>query len=160
MAGGRKRHVAGAAAAGALAVAGTFGAAVAGTFGAAPAAATVTGQGDVRTFGNSILVTMLNIDSTTDAPTRCATVVFDTAGRPVITDLQEIYDGGLGIWWTTMPTETLHLAGQYTGSADYRVTTECRDDDGVVRLADTVVTLPEGEFVGNPPRYSELFGPF
>ncbi|BCN79454.1 hypothetical protein [Prescottella equi] len=152
MAEGRKRHVAGAAAAGALAVAGTFG--------AAPAAATVTGQGDVRTFGNSILVTMLNIDSTTDAPARCATVVFDTAGRPVITDLQEIHDGGLGIWWTTMPTETLHLAGQYTGSADYRVTTECRDDDGVVRLADTVVTLPEGELVGNPPRYSELFGPF
>lgn len=152
MAGGRKRHVAGAATAGALAVAGTFG--------AAPAAATVPGQGDVRTFGNSILVTMLNIDSTTDAPARCATVVFDTAGRPVITDLQEIYDGGLGIWWTTMPTETLHLAGQYTGSADYRVTTECRDDDGVVRLADTVVTLPEGELVGNPPRYSELFGPF
>ncbi|CBH49012.1 hypothetical protein [Prescottella equi] len=152
MAGGRKRHVAGAAAAGALAVAETFG--------AAPAAATVTGQGDVRTFGNSILVTMLNIDSTTDAPARCATVVFDTAGRPVITDLQEIYDGGLGIWWTTMPTETLHLAGQYTGSADYRVTTECRDDDGVVRLADTVVTLPEGELVGNPTRYSELFGPF
>ncbi|QDP10187.1 3-oxoacyl-ACP synthase [Prescottella equi] len=154
MAGGRKRHFAGAAAAGALAVAGTFGAAP------AAATATVTGQGDVRTFGNSILVTMLNIDSTTDAPARCATVVFDTAGRPVITDLQEIYDGGLGIWWTTMPTETLHLAGQYTGSADYRVTTECRDDDGVVRLADTVVTLPEGELVGNPTRYSELFGPF
>lgn len=150
MTGGRKRYVT--AAAGALAVAGTFG--------AAPAAATVTGQGDVRTFGNSILVTLQNVDSSTDTPTRCATAVFDTADRPVITNLQEIYDGGFGIWWTTMPTETLHLAGHYTDSADYRVTSECRDDDGVVRLADTVVTLPEGELVGNPPRYSELFGPF
>lgn len=128
--------------------------------GAAPAAATVTGQGDVRTFGNSILVTLQNIDSTTDTPARCATVVFDTADQPVITNLQDIYDGGIGLWWTTMPTETLHLAGRYTDSADYRVTTECRDDDGVVGLTDTVVTLPEGELVGNPPRYSELFGPF
>lgn len=40
--------------------------AVAGMFGAAPAAATVTGQGDVRTFGDSILVILQNIDSTTD----------------------------------------------------------------------------------------------
>lgn len=151
MTGRRMRHII-AAAAGALVVAGFLG--------TGPASATVTGQGDVQTFGNSILVTLQNIDSSTDAPTRCATVVFDSADQPVITNLQEIYDGGLGIWWTTMPTETLHLAGQYTDSADYRVTTECRDDDGVVQLTDTVVTLPEGELVGNPPRYSDLFGPF
>lgn len=151
MSGLRKQH----------AVAGAVAAiAVTGMLGASPASATVTGQADVRTFGNSILVIVQNVDSTTEAPTLCATVAFDTNGQPVITNLQEILDGGVGIWWTTMPTETLHLAGQYTDSADYRVTTECRDDDGAVRLADTVVTLPEGELVGNPPRYSQLFGAF
>ncbi|PTR31982.1 hypothetical protein C8K36_1011028 [Rhodococcus sp. OK519] len=147
----RVRHVVGSAA-GAIALAGTLG--------AAPASATVTGQADVRTFGNSILVTLQNIDSTTDTPAQCASVAFDTDDQPVITNLMEIYDGGIGIWWTTMPHETLHLAGEYTDSADYRVTVECRDDDGVARMADTVVTLPEGDLVGNPSRYSELFGAF
>ncbi|MCL2533756.1 MAG: 3-oxoacyl-ACP synthase [Nocardiaceae bacterium] len=136
------------------------GLALAGVLCAPTASATVTGQGDVRTFGNSVLVTLQNIESTTDAPALCATVVSDSNDEAVITNLQEIYDGGIGVWWTTMPTATLHLAGQYTDSADYRVVSQCRDDDGAVQLADTVVTLPEGQLVGNPPRYSELFGPF
>lgn len=132
----------------------------AGILAATPAAAAVTGQGDARNFGNSILVTLQNIRSTTDELSRCALLVHTTGDIPVIAQLMEIYDGGVGVWWTTMPNEELHLAGQYTDSADHRVTVDCQDTDGDVRLVDTVVTLPEGTLVGNPSRYSTLFGAF
>ncbi|WFR74317.1 3-oxoacyl-ACP synthase [Prescottella defluvii] len=140
------------------AAAGTL--AVAGLLCAPPASATVTGQGDARNYGNSIMVTLQNVQSTTDAPAKCAILIRDKNDAPVVGHLMEIYNGGLGVFWTTMPNESLHLAGQYTDSADYRATAECRDADGAVQLVDTVVTIPEGDLVGNPPRYSELFGPF
>ncbi|CAM3029862.1 3-oxoacyl-ACP synthase [Prescottella defluvii] len=127
---------------------------------ASPASAAVTAQAEARTFGNSILVTLLDVQSTTDAPARCAILVRDADDQPVMGQLMEILDGGVGVYWATTPHETLHLAGQYTDSADYTVTAQCADDDGAVGLVDTVVTLPTGELVGNPPRYSELFGPF